>query len=79
VKLYLSNLSDEARRLTVIERYPVSEVDEVKVSVGSHEDATLDPRDGFAKWTVTLGAGSTRTLTLAYRIEAAAKVVLPPG
>lgn len=79
VRVYLSNLSDEARRLTVIERYPVSEVDEVKVSVGSHEDATLDPRDGFAKWTVTVGAGSTRTLTLAYRIEAAAKVVLPPG
>ena len=79
VRVYLSNLSDEARQLTVIERYPVSEVDEVKVSVGSHEGATLDARDGFAKWTVTLGAGSTRTLTLAYRIEAAAKVVLPPG
>jgi len=79
VKVFLSNLSDEARRLTVIERYPVSEVDEVKVAVGSHEDATLDPRDGFANWTVTLGPGSTRTLTLSYRIEAAAKVVLPPG
>ncbi|MDO9016801.1 MAG: mucoidy inhibitor MuiA family protein [Myxococcales bacterium] len=79
VRVYLSNLSDEARRLTVIERYPVSEVDEVKVAVVSHEDATLDARDGFAKWVVTLGAGSTRTLTLVYRIEAAAKVVLPPG
>lgn len=77
VRVYLSNLSDEARRLTVIERYPVSEVDEVKVAVGSHEGATLDARDGFAKWVVTLDAGGTRVLTLGYRIEAAAKVVLP--
>jgi hypothetical protein len=51
----------------------------VKVAVVSHEDATLDARDGFARWVVTLGAGSTRTLTLVYRIEAAAKAVLPPG
>lgn len=79
VRVFLSNLSDEARRLTVIERYPVSEVDEVKVAVVAHDEATLDPRDGFARWTLTLGAGSTRTLTLAYRVEAAAKVVLPPG
>ena len=79
VRVFLSNLSDEAKRLTVIERYPVSEVDEVKVSVGAHEGATLDARDGFAKWAVTLAAGSTRTLTMAYRIEAAAKVVLPAG
>jgi hypothetical protein len=52
---------------------------EVQVAVVSHEDATLDARDGFARWVVTLGAGSTRTLTLVYRIEAAAKAVLPPG
>jgi uncharacterized protein (TIGR02231 family) len=79
VRVYLSNLSDEARKLTVVERYPVSEVDEVKVAVVSHDDATLDPRDGFARWTVTVGPGSTRTLTLVYRVEAAAKVVLPAG
>jgi uncharacterized protein (TIGR02231 family) len=79
VRVHVSNLSDEARRLTVIERYPVSEVDEVKVTVGSHDDAALDPRDGFARWTVTVDPGGTRTLALSYRIEAASKVVLPPG
>ena len=79
VRVFLSSLSDEPKRLTVIERYPVSEVDEVKVWVGAHEGATLDERDGFATWAVTLDAGSTRTLTLMYRIEAAAKVVLPAG
>lgn len=79
VRLYLSNLSDGARKLTVVERYPVSEVDEVKVAVVSHDDATLDARDGFARWTLTVDAGATRTLTLVYRIEAAAKVVLPAG
>lgn len=79
VKVYVSNLSDETRRLTVVERYPVSEVDEVKVAIVSHDDATLDARDGFAKWTVALAAGATHTLTLVYRIEAAAKVVLPAG
>ncbi len=79
VRLYLSNLSDEARKLSVVERYPVSEVDDVKVAVVSHDGATLDARDGFAKWAVTLAAGSTLTLTLVYRIEAAAKVVLPTG
>ena len=51
----------------------------VRRSVVSQDDATLDARDGFARWTVSLAAGATRTLTLVYRIEAAAKVVLPAG
>ena len=79
VRVFLSSLSDEPKRLTVIERFPVSEVEEVKVWVGAQEGATLDARDGFAPWAITLEAGSTRTLTLTYRIEAAAKVVLPAG
>ena len=79
MRVFLSSLSDEPKRLTVIERFPVSEVEEGTVWVGAHEGATLDARDGFATWAITLEAGSTRTLTLMYRIEAAAKVVLPAG
>jgi hypothetical protein len=71
---------EEKRETTpVIARDPVREGVVVSVAVGAPEAAPLDARDGFARWTVTLGAGSTRMLTLAYRIEAAAKVVLPPG
>ncbi len=77
VRLYLSNLGGEARRLTVIERVPVSELKEVEVTVISSAGARLDARDGFARWEVELSPRGTHELTLAYRLEAPARVLLP--
>jgi uncharacterized protein (TIGR02231 family) len=77
VTLFLSNLSGTARELTVSERFPVSEIGEVQVAVTSSGGARIDAKDGFARFEVDLPPRGTKRLTFAYRIEAAAKVVLP--
>ena len=76
VRVFVSNLGDEARGLIVIERFPVSEIEDVQVSVTRHEDAALDERDGFARFMCSIEPGETRTLRLEYRVEAGAKVQL---
>lgn len=85
VKLFLSNLSGAPRRLQVTERIPVSEIEEVRVNLTNPGGGRLvgvngDPAgaaDGFLRFDVDLPAGATRELSYVYRIEAAAKVVLP--
>lgn len=77
VKLYVSNLSGESRRLVVTERVPVSEIRDVAVEITSSVGARVDARDGFVKWELEVDARGTRELSLSYRIEAGAKVVLP--
>jgi uncharacterized protein (TIGR02231 family) len=76
VRLYLSNLGAAAKSLTVIERYPVSELEEVQVKVTEAANATLDEKDGFARFTVELAGNSTRELEFVYRIEAKSSVQL---
>jgi uncharacterized protein (TIGR02231 family) len=77
VKLYVSNLSGSARRLVVTERFPVSEIGDVEIAVTSSVGARVDAKEGLARFDVELPARATRELVLAYRIEAASKVVLP--
>jgi uncharacterized protein (TIGR02231 family) len=73
--LYLSNLGGEARRLNVVERLPVSEIEDVKIEVLDGGGARID-HDGFARFSVELTGNGTRQLKLVYQIEAAAKVRL---
>lgn len=73
LKLYLSNLGGESRRLKVIERIPVSEIDDVKIDVLDAAGAKID-KDGIASVEVELPANGTKELSLVYKIEAAAKV-----
>ncbi|MSP58799.1 MAG: mucoidy inhibitor MuiA family protein [Myxococcales bacterium] len=75
VKLYLGNLSGVAKRVTVVERVPVSEIGEVTIELIAAGGARLD-RDGFARFEVELQPRETRELSLQYRIEAAARVQL---
>jgi hypothetical protein len=75
LKLYLSNLGGEARRLNVVERIPVSEIADVEIDVLDPGGAQID-KDGFARFDVELAANATRELTLVYKVEAAAKVRL---
>jgi uncharacterized protein (TIGR02231 family) len=77
VRVFLSNLSDEARRVLVTERVPVSEIDEVEISVLEASGWKLDDKDGFAKSEVSLPANATQTLKLVYEIRASSKVVMP--
>ncbi|HEU4532645.1 MAG TPA: DUF4139 domain-containing protein, partial [Polyangiaceae bacterium] len=76
VKVFLSNLADGPRTVEVSERFPVSELDEVEVSVQASEGVKLDHREGFARKTVELAPHGVAELSLAYELRAAAKVRL---
>lgn len=78
IKLYVSNLSGERRKLLLSERVPVSEIRDVEVTVGPSSGMRYDPKDGFAQFDLDLEGRATRELSLSYRIEAASRVVLPP-
>ena len=78
VTLWLSNLSTDVKRVLVKERVPVSELEEVKVSVEAagweHE-----VRDGFLTRLVELPPRGTETLRYGYTLKAGKKVRLPAG
>ncbi len=75
IKLYLSNLGGQPRKLLVVERVPVSEIADVSIQVVDRGGAQMDD-DGFARFTVEVPANGARELSLIYKIEAAAKVRL---
>jgi uncharacterized protein (TIGR02231 family) len=77
VRIYVSNLSDAARSLSIVERVPVSEVEDLTIDVERQPQMRHDTRDGFATFDLDLPAGATRDLALRYRIEAKSNVVLP--
>ncbi len=71
VKVALSNLGDEARRLEVTERVPVSEIEKVEIAVETAKTtrgATPDA-DGFVTWTVELPPYGTDQLQLRYTVK----------
>ncbi len=72
VHLYLSNVSGEERSFELVERVPVSELEEVTITVDGHRP----DRDGFVHIPVTLAPRETRKLSFQYRIEMHAKVEL---
>ena len=78
IKLFVSNLSGTARKLTVSERVPVSEIREVEVHVDRTSGMRWDGKDGFAHFDLDLPARATRELLLCYHIEAPSRVQLPP-
>lgn len=77
IRLYVSNLSSQPRRLLVCERVPVSELRDVEVTLGPASGMRYDPKDGFAHFDLDLEGRATCELALSYRIEAAARVILP--
>lgn len=76
VRVFLSNLADRPRTVEVSERFPVSEIDEVEVSVQASEGVRLDQREGFARKLVELAAHGVAEFSLSYELRAAAKVRL---
>lgn len=77
VTLFVSNLADVPRSLSIVERVPVSEVEDVVVDVDRRDGMRLDRGDGFATFDLVLAGSSTHELVLSYRIEAKSNVVLP--
>ena len=77
VKVFVSNLSGEARRVLVTERLPVSEIDDVEIMLTTTGGFRDEGDDGFLLREVDLAPGATQTLEIAYELRASAKVVLP--
>jgi len=67
VKLYLSNLGEQAREVTVIGRVPVSEVEAVTVELKKLAGGTVD-EDGLVRIPLKLKGRRTRNISLKYEI-----------
>jgi uncharacterized protein (TIGR02231 family) len=77
IHVFVSNLGQSDKRIKVIERFPVSEIEAVTVALVSSEGAQIDSKDGFATFETQIAGNSTKTLMLAYRLEAGSNVSLP--
>jgi uncharacterized protein (TIGR02231 family) len=76
IRLDLSNLSGGERTLLLVERIPVSEVEQVEVKPLELSGGELD-RDGLWRKPVTLAPRERRSLELSWRLDAKASVRLP--
>ena len=77
VKVYLSNLSSEARRVLVTERIPVSEIDDVEITLTATGGFRNEGKDGLLHREVDLAPNATQMLEIAYELRASSRVVLP--
>ena len=76
VELFVSNLADTKRKVTLVERYPLSEIEDVEVQVLRSEGGRVNPKDGMVKYELELAPCATETRLLEYRVVAGANVVL---
>jgi uncharacterized protein (TIGR02231 family) len=74
INLFISNLSDQLCSLKLIERIPVSEISDVRITLQEGGEADSD---GLLKIPVSVGPGETVEKTLKYVLEASSRVVLP--
>lgn len=77
VRLYVSNLSGERKPVLLTERVPVSEIRDVEINVQPGPGMRFDSKDGFVRIDCDLDPSATKEVSFSYRIEAAARVVLP--
>lgn len=75
VTLHCSNLSDQSRKFWVVERIPVSEVEEVKVVLVDAAGGALDD-DGFLSFAIELLPHAVEKREISYRIEHGSSVNL---
>ncbi len=73
--LYCSNLSDETRKLWVVERIPVSEVEEVKVALVDAAGGALND-DGLLSFAIELLPHASEKREISYRVEHGSSVHL---
>ncbi|MBK8252773.1 MAG: DUF4139 domain-containing protein [Polyangiaceae bacterium] len=77
IDVFLSNLSGESKSLTVTERVPVSEIEDVEITLLDTADFSAKDADGFIKSKIVLNPNETRRLSFSYEIRAGSNVVLP--
>jgi uncharacterized protein (TIGR02231 family) len=77
VEVFLSNLSDQPRRVLLTERVPVSEIEAVQCEVKDAEGWRHDKRDGFLEVLVDVGPRQTARRKLRYEIRAPHNASLP--
>lgn len=77
VDVFLSNLSGEPRSLTVTERVPVSEIEDIEITVVEPGDFDPPDPDGFLRASVRLAPQETKRASFTYEIRAKSNVVLP--
>ena len=75
-KIFLSNIGAEPKVIKIIERVPVSEIEQVKVEVirDKTTDEVQPDENGFCIWNVTLEAYCQKVVTLLHKIEAAPEI-----
>ncbi|MBI5495620.1 MAG: mucoidy inhibitor MuiA family protein [Deltaproteobacteria bacterium] len=73
VVLYLSNLSGDARKVDVVERLPVSELEHVKVTLVADKTTGAPKLDdnGFCRWQTDLAGNAHLRLLMRYRLSTA--------
>lgn len=73
VTLYLSNLSGEQKQLEVTERMPVSEIEQVKISLNAKKTSPAPKVDdhGFATWTVDLAPNAQSVVSFTFEVSTA--------
>ncbi len=78
VTLYVSNLDETTRTVTVTERIPVSEVEHIRIKIIENrttKDWSID-EDGFVTWKLELGARAKEELRLRWEMATAPEVAL---
>ncbi len=71
VTLRLSNLGSETRSLELVERIPVSEVEQVRIKLDTKATSAggSPDGDGMVRWTLELPPGGTAERVLAWKVE----------
>lgn len=76
IKLFLSNIGEEARAIKTTERVPISELEQVKLEVIADKttDGVQPDENGFCTWNFTLEPYSQFEASLVYKVSAAPEV-----
>ena len=76
VDLYLSNQTSESQNLTLIERIPISEIEQVEVEIldKNCSQGYIKDDQGFLRWTLDLQAGAETRRKVAFRISTPSQV-----
>lgn len=67
----VANYAKAANEVTLREHLPVSELADIKVTIGEKTSTgyTLDPKDGIAVWKLSLRPGEKKTIDLAFQVD----------
>jgi uncharacterized protein (TIGR02231 family) len=76
VNIFLSNIGDEIRLITMTERVPVSELEKVKIEVIQDEttDYVKPDINGFCNWYLRIPPYAQAKVALVYKVSAAPDV-----